>query len=380
MRTVAGASLLSAAATLPLHMLPVLVLALSASGTLEPAYAGWVGSAYMLGQLTTVVLLPACSVTRVRWSAALGCVISVLLAAYASAHASAATMLAAWLVIGIMAGVLQYLASVTAARAANRKAAFGVRMAASSITGALLMAWLQLSNARVADYAAVCTQFALAFCALTSVGLLLYRSDAAMPPVTAVGPAAAAHPPSNSILGGLVVLFALFVGQQGLWSLVMQSASAREIALGPVVWMICASKLLGAAAVLLGNIRQAKVPTATDLAVSGAIVALGGLCMGITASTVLYVAGLVLWEVALNVLSARFQALLACTNPRTAGMWITANMFLGAACGHALAPYSAASGQLASFIAFAVASALLPSAWARVSRMRDPAVLDVADA
>jgi hypothetical protein len=103
--------------------------------------------------------------------------------------------------------------------------------------------------------------------------------------------------------------------------------------------------------------------------------------MGVAASTAVYVTGLVLWEVALNVLSARYQALLACTNPRLAGMWITAGLFLGAASGHAVAPHLATSGHFAAFMAFSVLSALAPAAWATsTSRTRGGGLHRVADA
>jgi hypothetical protein len=228
----------------------------------------------------------------------------------------------------------------------------------------------------------VCSQFLLVFAVLAGAGLALYRSDAAaLPAPPATGVQAATRRRAH-IAGGFAVLFLLFVGQQGLWSIVMQSASARGFALGPIVWTICAAKLLGATAVLRGNIGEAKAPTGVDLAISGGLVAAGGLLMGVAPVIGVYIAGLVIWEVALNVLSARYQALLAFANPRAAGMWITASIFLGAASGHAVAPALAASGYFAAFMAFAVLSAAAPAAWAqRASRARtvEPSA-DVADA
>jgi hypothetical protein len=284
----------------------------------------------------------------------------VLLAALFSAFAVSGIVLVAWLIVGVMAGVLQYLGNTTAAAAPNRRTAFAIRMAASALAGASLMAWLQLSQARIADYQSVCLQFVLAFLALSAVGLLLYRSEAASG-VSAKG----AAPPTSAvgIRGGLIVLFVLFVGQQGLGALLMQGASERALALDQIVWTMCASKLLGAAALLFGNPRNARAGV-VELLLSGVTVAVGALCIGVGASTVVYACGLVLWEVALNVLSARYQAFLAYTNPVAAGMWITAAIFLGAAAGHALGPNAAASGHLALFVGFAVLTALAPSAWA----------------
>lgn len=375
-RALIGASLLSAAATLPLHLLPLLVLALGAGGALPPGDAGWVGSAYMLGQLGTVLTLPACGIARVTRKAALAAAMVILTAVTASTMGRGALLLGAWLVVGIMAGVLQYLGNTTAAAAANRRAAFGLRMAASSITAAALMAWLQLSRAHIADYLSICTQFLIAFSLLSVAGLVLYRSEATASRLLASQGAAAtpAAAGRRGVAAGLCVLFMLFVGQQGLWAVVMQTGSARGFALEGIVWMICLSKLLGAAAALHGNLR-ATTPAPAELLASGALVAIGAAAMGAAASTVVYVLGLLVWEVALNVLSAHFQASIAYRNPITAGMWITAAIFLGAASGHALAPYAAAAGHMALFVGLAVLTALTPAIWAAVAGRPDGAAV-----
>jgi hypothetical protein len=167
---------------------------------------------------------------------------------------------------------------------------------------------------------------------------------------------------------GLGLLFLLFVGQQGLWAVVMQGASARGMALHQVVWVICASKLAGAAVVLAGVRKESGAPSARVLLISGAVVAAGGAAMGQGANLLFFGLGLFAWEVGLNVLSARYQAALAYQDPARAGMWITAGIFLGAAAGHALAPAAVAHGLVVAYSLAAAATALGPWGWALVAR------------
>lgn len=66
-----GASLLSGLGSLPLHLLPLLIAVVVSEGLVPTSFAGWIGSAYMLGQLGVALALPMLGVSALSRSQAL---------------------------------------------------------------------------------------------------------------------------------------------------------------------------------------------------------------------------------------------------------------------------------------------------------------------
>ena len=62
MRVLIGAGVFSATGSLPFQILPFLILSLVSEGRIDIVYAGWVGSAYLIGMLFSTLLLPLFSV------------------------------------------------------------------------------------------------------------------------------------------------------------------------------------------------------------------------------------------------------------------------------------------------------------------------------
>jgi hypothetical protein len=363
-RELAGAGILSACASMPLHLLPILVLSLSIDGRLDASHAGWVGSAYMIGQLFITVVLPLVAVRQLHWHFACAAVLGMLASAWLSVIAGTTGLLASWFAIGCLGGTLYYLGTLTAAFSSNRRFAFAIRMGVSSSLGATLILGLQVFRPAV-DYPSVIALYMILTTIVGAAGLaLLGRPERMADGASADQPKRSppARPASGALIAGLVVLFCLFAGQHGLWAYAVKGANERGLAVAQLLWAMVASKMAGAI-VVFASVRGAPAAAGDSMRGAGAAVALGGAIVAFTADAALYWAGLLLWEVGLNVLSARFQTAIAQRDPQRGGKWITAAIFLGAALGPAIAGASHGAGAFAVFAAFAVMTALAPPVW-----------------
>ncbi|WP_332775453.1 hypothetical protein [Polaromonas sp.] len=376
---VVGASLLSAAASLPLHLMPLVVVAVVAESRLAEAQAGWIASAYMLGQLFAVLALPGIKVSRIlRWQA-LVAVAVLLVTLWVSKSPQRSTLLLSWLVIGMICGTLHFSATATAAATTDRRTAFALRMAMSSLVGGSVIVGLQLMRGLV-SYSALATQLTVAFAVIAGVGLLLYRAPEAMgsaPLLAESEPAKGAVPRTRASLGrlaGLFVLFVLFVGQHGLWAFAVQGAQQRGVMLDHVAYAVAACKLIAGAVVLASVVRHSSTrpDSPYSLLISGLSVMVGGAGFAFTENVVIFWLALLSWEVGFSVLSARLQAMTAQDNPRMAGMWMTGAIFLGAATGPALSGLIIRADLFWAYVVFAGVSALIPHGWAVVKAQEKP--------
>lgn len=377
MYSIFGASLLSASASLPLHLLPLLILLVAQEDRLPLAWVGWLGSAYMVGQLFAALALPALRVDRISRAYAFAAVVGLLLVLGLSGTLTGVALLASWAVVGLVCGTLHFLATTAAAAVSDRRRAFAVRMAMSSLVAAVVIAGLQLAKG-IDAYATLSIQLTLAFGLLAAIGLSLYRSPAA------VGKSARAKGDSKSALpvsqtkhlfgraSGLGVLFVLFVGQHGLWAFAAQHAQGRGVPLDHLAYAIAACKFVAGAVVLASAFRpvRAQLSPAISLCASGAAVAVGVVGVGWAREFWFFWAGLLFWEVGFSALSARLQALAAQDNPRVAGMWMTGAIFTGAATGPALGGLVVHAGYFGAYAVFAIVTALVPVAWFRMRTVK----------
>lgn len=359
MRVLVGASVLSAAGSLPLQILPFLVLTLVSEGRLDIAYAGWVGSAFLIGMLSSALLLPAMGVSVLnRWRALLALSAIVVAIAASIGARFLPVFLALWYVVGLACGGLQFLGATTAAAAANKPQAFALRLAvALLVASAVIVLVSQMGGQKSYTLLAYCLMgsFTLAAC----VGLGLYRQTRTVQPIASnTNPLAAVRSWS-----GLIVVFAFFVGQPGFWAYAMQSASQRGLDLVGAAFVIAASKTTSAV-VLLYSSKKASPSTATRTLLGlGCTVAAGILVMTYSWLVMAFLIGFLIWELALNVLSARLQGVVVAASPGHAGAWITGAILLGAATGPMIHGAAIAGGVEFAFITYAAFSGLFPFFW-----------------
>lgn len=362
MRVLIGASVISAAGSLPLQILPFLVLSLVSEGRVDIAYAGWVGSAYLIGMLSSGVLLPLLKVSRLTPWHALGAISAIILSLALSVGGDLLLplLLCLWFVVGFACGGLQFLGATTAAAAPNKPQAFALRLAVVLIVASGVIVALALFGGQK-RYSTFVYFLIGAFGLAACVGLSLYRTIPVPPPVTSGGAAAASTRRSWS---GLAVVFAFFAGQPGFWAYAMQSASQRSLDLRDAAFVIAAAKIISALVLVYSSRKSSQASGLRGLVGLGCALAAGIFVMTYSGAVAAFFIGFLLWELALNVLSARLQGIVVAASPGHAGVWITGAILLGAATGPIVHGAAIGGGIAPAFIAYAAVSGLFPFLWA----------------
>ncbi|MGI9492926.1 MAG: hypothetical protein ACR2QF_11060 [Geminicoccaceae bacterium] len=357
-----GAILLSAVGSLPLHLIPLILVTLIADGRVSLAEAGWIASAILLGQLLSSLTLPTLKITVVRRMPAFGAALLLLAGLAMTTTTGPIGLYLGWFVVGCSAGVLMFLGTVSAAHYRNTTFAFSMRLSVVLCLAGSMIAGLLISQA-LGSYSALLTMLLLIFSLLLTLGLLLYD------PVTRVakpideGRARRWHTPQ---ILGLIALFILFIGQTGFLAYVAQGAIDRGMTIAESIWAIVAMKIV-AGIWLAGNaIHGAANGRRHRLLEFGILLAISLCVASQTTMPLILLLSLLTFEIAFNTLSARFQAALANANRHVAGQWLTATLLMGAAFGPPL--YGAAIGANLGFyfILFALCSAIIPAIWAKV--------------
>ncbi|MDO8388232.1 MAG: hypothetical protein Q7T13_17785 [Polaromonas sp.] len=336
--------------------MPLLVVALVAEARLPFAQAGLIASAYMVGQMVTTLGLPALKFVRLRRSHAMVAVGLLLASALVSARLSSQAMIACWFVVGAACGALQFLGATTAAAAVNRQSAFTLRLAITLLVGGFAIVGLQAIGG-FGGYALLMMQLAIVFSMITGLGLMLYRAPV---PAPLAAPVKSGERPRQTL--GLLVIFLLFAGQLGFWAYAVQNLQQRGVVLEHLAYAIAFCKTVAGLVLLIGVMRPPD-KTKEGLFFPGLVVALGVLGMAVSGSALSFLLGLLLWELGLNVLSARLQAAVVQNNPQVAGPWLAGAVFLGAAAGPMLHGMTIQVQLPLVFAAYACCSAFIPVAW-----------------
>lgn len=369
MRALIGASILSAAGSLPLQILPFLVLSLVAGGRIDVAFAGWVGSSFLIGMLSSALLLPILGIKRLNGGHALGAVWAIVLAIFLSVDITfLPVFFSLWFVVGFACGGLQFLGATTAAAADNKPQAFALRLSvALIIAGCVIIALAQFESQKI--YTKLAYFLIAAFGLSGIIGLALYRSIA----VTIEQPTDVAkdNKPMQRKWSGLVVVFCFFVGQPGFWAYAMQSASQRGLDLKNAALVIAAAKIASAFILLYRSKNNAPTTGLGSQLALGSAIALSIFAMTYSTVVVLFFIGFLIWELALNVLSARLQGSVVSASPRHAGAWITAAIMLGAATGPIIHGAAIRGDIEIFFITYSAISGLLPFLWANSMARRN---------
>jgi hypothetical protein len=355
MSSLIGACLLSAAAYAPLHVLPVVIAIVINEGRASVAEAGWIGTAYMAGQLLVACALPTLGFRPSQRAYAV--LFSTLLIAcvLSSAPGAGAALIAAWFFIGTASGALYYFATLVVAGFRNVAVAFSTRLSVSLLVGGMALLFFRLFASSVAHVQLVAS-IAIALSLVLAIGLGLYHP-------TSAGPAVATPRRLGVSRGSapLIMLYLLFVGQIGYWAFALRSNAHLAMSAEQSLMAIAACKIAAAFIMWPLAYRERRQSISSGFLLPG-ISAAAGISVAVNAELpLLFVLGLLFWEVGFNVLSARLQVKAVQIDPVQSGSWITAVIFLGAATGPAVQGHALAHGLNVAFIIVAIATALLPA-------------------
>jgi hypothetical protein len=364
--TLVGASLLSAAGSLPWQLMPLIVVSLIADSRTSIAQAGWVASAVLLGQLSTSLTLPALGVQIVSRGFAVAIALALLLGLAASTLGGIVALYLGWFLIGGCCGILQYLGVVAASIDSRPAFAFSLRLSIVLMLAGLVVGALQATNVFI-SYFSTMAALGMVFAPLLATGIALY--DPSRP-----GPDPAGQYPSvRSVLrkfSGLGTVYLLFVGQVGFLAYAVQSAMDRGMAIEEAAWAVAAMKIVSGAWLLYmaqTGFQNTLRPRFLEL---GGVLAASVVVVSYTGHLVGFFLGLIAFEIAFNTLVPRLQAKVILGARQFAGRWLTAALLLGAASGPPLHGAAISAGAGSYFICFAVLSALLPGLWAKLSAGR----------
>lgn len=362
MRVLIGASVLSAAGSLPLQILPFLVLSLVAGGRIDVAFAGWVGSSFLIGMLSSALLLPILGIQRLNSWHAFVAVCTIIFAIFLSIDITfLPVFFTLWFVVGFACGGLQFLGATTAAAADDKPQAFALRLSiALIIAGCVIIALAQFDSQKI--YTKLAYFLMAAFGLSGAIGLALYRTittSSAQPAKPAV-----VTKPSQRKWSGLIIVFCFFIGQPGFWAYAMQSASQRGLDLKDAAFVIAAAKILSALILLYKSQKNTPQSGLGRLLALGCAIAVSIFAMTYSTAVLLFFVAFLIWELALNILSARLQGTVVAASPGHAGAWITAAILLGAATGPIIHGAAIKGDIEIVFITYSAISGLLPFLWA----------------
>ena len=364
-RHLVGASLISAAGSLPTHLLPVTITAVVAGTSVSPEMAGLIASAMLIGQLLSSLGLPLLRVSLISrlWAAAVS--LALLAGMVLSGADGILLLLAGWFAVGLCCGVLLFLGTVSAAHFARPSLAFTLRLGVVLVLSGACTGLIQITEA-AADYGTYLVWFGISIAAVLAAGNLLY---APIPPVPQKHDAPGGGRFTGKMAAGLIAAYVLFVGQTGLVAYVLFSAGERGMDLHSAAWAFAAGKV-GSGIWLVAASRIAKPgSSALRMAVLGVLVAAGGYGMSVAGTIETLFGFLIVFQISFNSLSAQVQGSIAATGPQVTGRWIAGTLLLGAASGPPLHGWAIGAGLEPQFVLFAVVSALLPALWMTVCRV-----------
>lgn len=361
-RATFAACLISAAGSLPLHMMALIVALAISEGEISIAHAGWISSSFMAGLLIGSVGLPMAGATRVSARASAGVTAMLIVALWAGATLGGPFLFAGWVTIGTGCSVLNLLGSTYAAARNDRRMVLGLRLALVLLASAALIAATDLLTG-FGSYRSTVAVLGAAFAVFALVGVPFYK-----PPVDTPILAPRARSTGRVRFGGAAVVVLFFLGQPGFnaYSAYIAAANGIDSTTLPIAFAVC--KAVAALALMRWSLRpkQDSAPTLLLAFLLAAAIAM----MAFSTFLASFVAGLLLWEIAVNLQSTRLQATFLAGNPRFAGPWLPALIAVGAGLGPAIHGWAIAEGAGLAFVALSASTAFLPVLWVVCTKNR----------
>jgi MFS family permease len=353
-RSTFAAASVSAIGSLPLHMMPILVVLAIQDNTLPVAKAGWISSAFMAGLLTGSVLLPALTVRP----ASRICVSSLLVVAtIGMAHVflqSADSVVFAWVLIGICCGGLHVVGALFAASSEDPRLVLRLRLGLVLLAASVAFAAGPTLN--------LLGSYTTAVLAMSAVFWLVFLG--ALPSYAAPAPIPTSDATKYPVVQGgwtaLALLCVFFVGQPGFTAYAAHIANSNGVLLSQLSLIYATCKLIAGVSVLV-RLRQggSQWPLWQLSALLAAAVGL----MYMATSLAAFAVALLAWELAVNEQSMRFQAAVLRRFPRVGGQWLSASIAFGAGVGPVIHGMLLASNCGVYFLAFSMVAAFTPPLW-----------------
>lgn len=364
----AGASLISAVGSLPLHVLPILIASTVVKGTLAISEAGWVAAALMLGNLTSSIALPSLGFKSLSLRQVLLAVVLFIGGMTLTSSGSVAVLLFGWLLTGLACGAMLFFGVTVMSSNAKLRWAFTVRLGyvlALASAVALLMLALQTwsSSSSYLHLLSVVLAVTVVLC-----GMALALSGLAGEPEPANASSGNARPPAQSSIrvqfrrSGMTIMLLLFAGQTGFWIYSGIISDQKGYSLTTFIWAVSVAKAL-ASIYLFARTRLNGSSAARSMLLGGAGCIFGILLMYSTDLVAAFVGGLVFWQIAFNSLSARLQGELIAVDPAKGGRWLTAVIMIGTALGPLFHGATLHFHAEAVFVLLCCMSAALPYFW-----------------
>ena len=369
LRSLFGASLLSAVGSLALHLAPFVTVALIADGRASILEAGWVRSTAQVGEFAVTLALPALGFADIGRRAAVLVAMALVCSLFAAGARELPLLLLGWFCIGACSAALKYLGVMAASKAAHLTFAFSLRLSTVLVLAGIASAILSDPNI-LTSYGNFLLQLSFVFAALLTLGLLLnFRttSDASTP-----RPAAATDSGASSrwqALTGLLVVFIFFVGLAGVPVFVLHQAVGRGISLHGAALTVAATKLI--AGLWLGISSFISLPKGRQdgLLLQGTLLMLATVTIFVSRDNLELFAGLLVWELSVNTLSARLQSAVVRGNTQFAARWLNLAILLGLAVGPLVNGYAINLGNDHIYAIVGAVTAFAPATWRRLSQL-----------
>lgn len=360
-----GASLLGAVGSLPLHLAPIVISALVASGAASVQTAAWIVTAAMIGQICAATALPSIGIGRVDRVAALAAGVVMVAGVYVSRQPLFLAILGGWFAIGLSCGVFRYLSALAAAAYPNRTFAFGLRLAiVLMVASAVIYGMVFLGP--VHSYQSLALDLQLILFAMLALGLWLYRPNPSGESASDIVPTGGCKTITLPQLAGLMVVFVLFAGQVGFLSYVMEIGLKQDIAADKLVLAFTAMKFVAGIALFYVIALRREQPKGAPITLAGLALMASIVSISYGGGIAWFLGGLLVFELALNILSSRLQATVVSLDTEIGGRWVTLAILGGAAVGPPLNGLAISSGLTGVFVAFSVLTVALALVWKRV--------------
>jgi hypothetical protein len=345
--------LVSASSSLPLHVMPLLIAAAHQQKLLSAADAGWMPTNLAGGQIIATFILAL--LNRVPLSKFSLCAVFILifLGLAMATQTNTQLLYLGWFTVGLGCGCLQQYGIIISADSGNTSASLATRLAFVLMLSGLVIAGSQMMANQYLDYLA-----ALGAGFLIIAGGILLSDSKKQDSRSNL---------SKEFLGkaiqwgytyaGLAIALGFFIGQPGFWQYSAHYAKESGIDLQGLAFAIAAAKCVSAIVLwLIYRSAQSGKIGFRVICITGAVCAAAMLGMRFSQHAIAFFVAMLVWEIALNTISPKLQALTLEIDRGFCKRWLGLMILLGMAIGPAIHGFLLSQGLGWIFISYALLS------------------------